>query len=423
MVAYSEYVSDARIRREAESLAKRGDSVDIVCLPHEHGTTRTTLNGVHIIPLNIRRYRGSSSLRYLCSYFTFFWRALLCVSWRHLRLHYDLVQVHTMPDFMVFTAILPRLTGAGVLLDVHDLMPELYMSKFKLNREHRLIKAITTMERASVGFAHRAIAVHQPHLDALVAHGNSMDHFEILLNTPDPSVFGSRISRCAGNSFKLVYHGTISRRHGLEMALRATALARRYIPTIKFSIIGDGDDLDRLMNLAVDLGLDGSVEFSRGSVPVHELPDLLTDADLGIVPLKKDSFTQYMLPVKLMEYVALGIPAVVTRTGTIDHYFDDSMVEYISGESADELAETIVRLYRAPKRREEMARCADEFTKFNNWSKQKLVYYRLVDSLAPSEIHASNRRHLVSRRGFRIRERRSEISGRAVQQSEDESGR
>ena len=382
MVAYSDYISDARIRREAESLAQRGDRVDLVCLPHRCGSTRTTLNDVHLFPLNIRRYRGSSNLRYLWSYFTFFWGALLLVSWRHLRFRYDLVQVHTMPDFMVFTALVPRLTGAAVLLDVHDLMPELYMSKFKLNRKHRLIRAITNIERASVGFAHRAIAVHQPHLDALVAHGNSMDRFEILINTPDPSVFGSPINRDTGDSFKLVYHGTISRRHGLEMALRATSLARRQIPTLKLSIIGDGDDLDRLMNLAEELGLDGTVEFSRGSVPVHELPSLLAGAHLGIVPLEKDSFTQYMLPVKLMEYVALGIPAIVTRTKTIEHYFNDSMVEYISGGSAEELAESIVRLYRAPKRRQEMARCADEFTKRHNWSKQKLVYYRLVDSLA-----------------------------------------
>ena len=381
MIAYSEYVSDARIRREAESLAQRGDQVDLICLPHQKAPKPTTLNGVRLYPLKFRRYRGSRNWRYVLSYLIFFCGAFLSVTWRHLRCRYDVVQVHTMPDFMVFAAMVPRLTGAGVILDVHDLMPELYMSKFSLGRDHPLIRAIAGVERASVAFAHRAISVHQTHLEALVGHGNPPQRFEVLLNTPDPAVFVSRHSRRSSSSFKIVYHGTISRRHGLELALRAASLARGKIKNLKLLIIGDGDDLDRVVHLAYELGLDGSVEFTRKSVPVNELPALLADADLGVVPLKKDSFTQYMLPVKLMEYVALGIPAIVTRTRTIEQYFDDNMVEYITGESADELARSIIELHDHSDRRTRMSASAGEFTKRYNWDKQKLVYYRLVDSL------------------------------------------
>lgn len=382
MIAYSEYVSDARIRREAESLAQRGDSVDLICLPHQRLVRRSVLRGVRILPVNMKRYRGSSTYRYLLSYLRFFSKAFVRVTLLHLRSRYDLVQVHTMPDFMVFAAVVPRFTGTGVLLDVHDLMPELYMSKFKLNRSHRLIRTITCIERASIGFAHRAIAVHSTHLEALVGHGNPLERFEVLLNTPDPSVFVPQESHGIRGGFKLVYHGTISRRHGLELALRAVALARNWRPELRFSIIGDGDDMDRLTQLATELDLDGSVEFTKRSVPVNELPGLLADADLGIVPLRKDGFTKYMLPVKLMEYVALGIPVIVTRTKTIEHYFRDSMVEYISGESVEELAQSIMSLAANPGRRADMAARACQFAKHYSWAKQKLEYYRLVDSIA-----------------------------------------
>ena len=393
MIAYSDYVADARIRREAESLAERGDQVECVCLPHGDGAASTVLNAVRVLPVRMKRYRGSSAVRYVMSYLSFFWRSLLFVAWRHLRRRYDLVQVHTMPDFMVFAALVPRLMGAKVILDVHDLMPELYMSKFNLDRDHVLIRAITWMERGSIAFAHKAIAVHQPHLDVLVSHGSRRERFEVLLNTPDPAVFG-RTAVAEGEKargFKLVYHGTISRRHGLELALRAAALARREVPDLRLSIIGDGDDAEAVARLAADLGLDGSFEFTRKFVPVNALPALLAGAHLGIVPLKKDSFTQYMLPVKLMEYVSLGIPAIVTRTRTIERYFDDTMVEYISGESVEELARSIAALHADRERRVRLAENAREFARRHNWDSQKLVYYRLVDSLVNGKSRSAAR--------------------------------
>ncbi len=382
MIAYSDYISDARIRREAEALAERGDQVECICLPHEEEGEIGELRGVRLHAVNLRRYRGASTWRYLLSYLVFFVKAFLLVAWWHLRRPFDLIQVHTMPDFMVFAALVPRLLGAGVLLDVHDLMPELYMSKFNMSADRWPIRAVTWMERASIAFAHRAIAVHKPHLKALVAHGSPAGKFEVLLNTPDPAVFAPRAKRQRSGPFRLVYHGTISRRHGLELAIRAAALARTEIGELKLAIIGDGDDLDRLLRLTGELGLEGLVEFTRKSVPVSELPGVLEGADLGVVPLKKDSFTQYMLPVKLMEYVMLGIPVIATRTSTIEEYFDDSMIEFIRGDCEEELAGCIVRLHRDSGRRTAMASNAAEFTRNFNWDKQKQVYYRLVDSLS-----------------------------------------
>jgi len=386
MIAYSGYVYDARIRKEAEALAARGDQVDCICLPHAGVARGDEVEGVALYPVRIPRYRGQSTWLYLLSYVLFFAGAFLLVTLRHLRLRYHVVQVHTMPDFMVFAAAVPRLLGAGLILDVHDLMPELYMSKFGLNRDHWIIRIITAVERVSIGFAHRAIAVHEPHLQALASHGNPAERFEILLNSPDPAVFGRRNQRNARPRipapFRLVYHGTISRRHGLELAIRAVLAARMQISDLRLTIIGSGDDRARLMSLVEELGLGRSVEFGAESVPVSDLPGLLAEADLGIVPLKRDSFTQYMLPVKMMEYVTLGIPVIVTRTATIERYFDDSMVQYVSGDSVDELARAIVELHQDPDRRERMVRNAREFDARNNWDEQKLVYYRLIDSVA-----------------------------------------
>jgi glycosyltransferase involved in cell wall biosynthesis len=399
MIAYSDYISDSRIRREAESLSERGDEVDCICLPHGNRAEEATLNGVHLYPLDIRRYRGQSTLQYMLSYIRFFLKTFLLVTSRYLRIHYDLIQVHTMPDFMVFAALVPRLLGVAVILDVHDLMPELYISKFHLDRNHPLIRAITFIERASIRFAHQAIAVHRPHLKALVSHHNPPEKFEIVMNTPDPAIFVRRKPRRGNRSCKLVYHGTVSRRHGLELAIRAVARAQNEIGNLELSIIGDGDDLDRLVRLSTELGLEGSVTFTRRSVPVSALPALLSDADIGLVPFQRDDFTRYMLPVKLMEYVALGIPVIATRTTTIQGYFDDSMIRYINGDSVEELARAIIDLNADPMRCAKMVASAEDFAQRYHWDTQKLVYHRIIDALVARKSRAS----FLHRPGARVK--------------------
>src|SRR6185369_11328565 len=138
---------------------------------------------------------------------------------------YDIIHVHTMPDFLVFAALIPKLFGAKVILDVHDLMPELYICKFG-KADGLIVRFITWIEKRSIAFAHRAIAVSIPHRNALVEHGNPLEKFSVIMNVPDPRIFseGCTSQREANGRFRLIYHGTVARRHGLEIALRAVAL-------------------------------------------------------------------------------------------------------------------------------------------------------------------------------------------------------
>jgi len=352
MVAYTRYTSDTRVRREAEALVNRGDVVDVICL-REKGEGIERFNGVGLFQVTMGRYRGSSGIKYLAKYFQFFVLASLCLAFLHLKKPYEIIQVHTMPDFMVFVAIIPRLIGAKVLLDVHDLMPELYQSKYGLHESHWLIRFITWTERRSVGFAHRAIAVHKPHLDALVGHGNPAEKFIVLLNLPDPKIFSKRTGAgsASDNSFRLIYHGTVAKRHGLRVALRALPHVKEEIKDLTFQIVGVGDDLPYLIELAEELDLADCVSMSEGWLPKEELVPVILNADIGIVPTLNDDFTKYMLPTKLLEYVALGIPVICSRTETVQAYFDDSMIQYVEPGDANDLAEKILDLYRNPGKR------------------------------------------------------------------------
>ncbi len=384
MVAYAPYPGDTRIRREAEALADRGDAVDVICLKEEGWEDAQTFNGVRFFQLSIGRYRGASAARYLLQYALFFLAASLRLTSRHLRQRYQVIQVHTMPDFMVFVALVPRLLGAKVVLDVHDLMPELYQTKFSLRESHWLIRFITWMERRSVGFAHRAIAVHRPHLDALVRHGNPEHKFIILVNLPDPKLVSRQaaVRSPKAHGFRLIYHGTMAPRNGLRVALRALSRLRTEVDDLELQVYGEGEDIPYLIELAKDLGLSDRFSVHEGWRPIEELVPIILDADAGIVPILYDDFTRYMLPGKLLEYVRLGIPVICSRTKTIESYFDDSMIQYCVPGDVDDLAHKILELYRHPEKRESLRANADSFNREHSWEQQKEIYYQLIDDLA-----------------------------------------
>ena len=383
MLAFTHYSTDSRVRREAEALTSRGDEVDFICL-EEPGKERVRdYCGVRLYPIRVGRYRGQSTLLYLARYVSFFVRGFFLLTYLFFRRRYDLVQVHTMPDFMVFTALVPKLFGARIVLDVHDLVPELYRSKFGVEMTHPLIRFLTWIERRSIGFAHKAIAVHGPHRDLLVRHGNPKEKLSVVLNVPDPRIFNAsgEAERVPDGKFRLIYHGTIAKRHGLEVAIAAIAIVRERIPNVEFRVLGDGDNRDQLVRLVEEKGMSDCVTFSDGRVALEHLTALIRQADLGVVPLIYDAFTRYMLPVKLLEYVHLGVPVVATRTETIEFYFDDSMISFFPSGDENVLAERIVDLYEHPEKRQELAENVKRFSQTMTWESQRKEYYALIDSV------------------------------------------
>jgi glycosyltransferase involved in cell wall biosynthesis len=344
MIAYTNYENDPRVRREAEALAARGDRVDFLCLKVKDDERTREISGVMLRFLNAKKYQGDSAVKYIMSYVRFLFLAAFRIAAMHVRDRFDVIHVHTMPDFLVFSAIVPKLLGAKVVLDVHDLTPELYATKF----------------------------------------GAGQEKFFILLNTPDQRVFnreGSFSPRRDGR-FRVIYHGTLSRRHGLETAIRAAAALRTKIPALSLEIIGDGDDLSRLKKLAEELSLGDVVSFSGRFVPMMELCSMIRSCDLGVIPIFNDVFTRYMLPTKLLEYTFLGIPSVVSRTSTIEAYFDDTMVRYVEAGSVQSLADAVEDLYRHPEKRDALVRNSNRFNEEFSWEKQKGLFYDFVDGLA-----------------------------------------
>jgi len=306
----------------------------------------------------------------------------------HLTMHplrYRLIHINNMPDFLVLAAWLPRLLGRPVIYDVHDLMPELFTEKYEVGDDHWFVRLLCIQERWAGSLASAVLTVEERLRDILHSRGIPREKVSILLNLPDERIFAPReepAAKSPDEPFVIVYHGTLARRLGLDIALHAVARVGERIPNLELRIIGGGEERDDLLELRSELGLEGTVSFSDGYVPVESIPGYLRDVDVGLVPNRMSSGTDIMLPTKLLEYVTVGIPCIVPPTGTIRRYFDDKMVRFFEAENVDALADAMVELYENPQLRSSLASEATRrFGATHRWSRHKEVYVDLVESL------------------------------------------
>ena len=385
MIAYTNYAIDARVRREAETLASHGFRV--LCLTNRSGpeARRFALDGVEVQELGVPKYRGKNPAAYVASYARFLGAASAACLRLQRGSRLDVVHVHNLPDLLVFAALLPRLRGAKVVLDVHDSIPETFASKFSDGAIRWRVLCLE--EKLSALVAHRVICVNHPQRDTLVARGLPASKTFVSMNVPDPRIFvaqGSERAVREGGPLKLVYHGTMAARLGVDLLIQAVERLRGRIPDLQLHLWGGGDDLDRFGALAKRLDVLDRVHFKPQGYPLEELPARLDVMDIGVLGNRRTVAGELMLPVKMLEYVALGIPVVAPRLRTISHYFADDMVSYYEPDDVDSMAEAIYRLHCRPDLRRDQARRAESFLGDHGWDRQgpELVsfYERLLES-------------------------------------------
>lgn len=381
-VVQSYYLRDPRVRREAEALVAAGYEVDVIALRQKGYPFKQNVNGVNVTGLPIAR-RRATFYRYLYEYAAFF----VCVSvllmlrlWRR----YDVIHVSNMPDFLVFSTLIPKLFGAKVILDVHDPMAEVFISKYGIRKSSPIIKLINWQQRVSLRYCHHVLTVTEVMKD-LLKEPAGYTPISVVLNVPDESIFVKPDQDMAAlksaEEFSLLYTGTVSARYGLGVAIEAVARLKDEIPGLRLRVVGEGDDVPSLRRRVEELGLDQIVRFYP-PVPLTEVPELIARSDVGISPHSGDSFMQLYFSTKVAEFVNLGLPTIVSRTQTMERYFDPSMVQYCESGSVESFAEAVRELYRRPDKRAAMSRACVEFSKKWNWTNERRKYLAVVGELA-----------------------------------------
>jgi glycosyltransferase involved in cell wall biosynthesis len=380
MVAYSFYERDNRVMRYAETLAKRGDHVDVISLRMSGLEDAETRNGVHVWHVQKRTVNERNQITFLFRITLFFLRAMLRLTINHLRKPYDVIHVHSVPDFLVFTAWLPRLMGAKIVLDIHDLLPEFYADKFHCSKTSPTFRSMVWIEKVSCAFADHVILPNHIWIERVQSRSVSPSKSSVVLNYPDPSIFYRRGRSRTDGRFLMIYPGSLGAHQGLDVAIRALARVKDVIPEADLHIYGTGRAMESLGDLVNDLGMAERIQL-RPFMPIWEIAEVMENADLGIVPKRNDSFGNEAFSTKTFEFMALGVPLLISDTAVDRYYFNDRIVTFARSGDVDDLAAKIVTLARDAAARRKQASNANEFIKLNTWDVKKHEYLNLVDLL------------------------------------------
>lgn len=380
MLAYAHYISDARIKSYVRTLEGQGHNVDVIVLRSD-GESAVEAGRSGTVFRVMNKYQGHSTLKYAWSYFKFFLKSAFLLGRRTFRHRYDVVHVHNMPNVLVFAAVIPKLFGAKVMLDVHDLMTANYMAKFNAGENDLSVNVLKIEQWFSTIFADHVFCADHNQKDYLAEHcAVPRKKTTVLMNLPNVELFRPITTEKNGGVFHIVYHGTIAHRLGIDLIIRAIAKVVDRIPA-ELWIYGSGDYLPEALALTSQLGLEDKVHFSRRFFPVEQIPEIVCGMDLGIIGNRRNlACDQYMLPVKLLEYVYLGVPVVAPRLGVIARYFDDTMVRYYEPENVEQMADSIVELFRDREQRERLARTALTFYQKHNIKAQADRYLDLISA-------------------------------------------
>jgi glycosyltransferase involved in cell wall biosynthesis len=390
MLAYTSYESDNRVRRYAEALAKRGDHVDVIALSSGSNPQGTAdINGVTVYRIQRRELNERNKRTYAWRLLRFLFVSSAVLTRRHRQIRYDLIHVHNMPDFLVFAAWYPKWTGAKIILDIHDIVPEFFANKFKTKLRDPSVKSMEVIEKMSATFADHVIVANHLWHEKLISRSVPREKCSVFLNHVDLAIFYRRFRTRNDERFIILFPGSFHWHQGLDIAIEAFARLKDKVPNAELHLYGGGSMEPPLIRLTERLGLNGRVKFC-GGLPLDEIAEVIANADLGIVPKRADSFGNEAYSTKIMEFMSQGVPVVVSRTKIDTFYFDDTNVQFFPSGDVQAMADAMLEVIEGEARRDRLISGGYEYVKRNNWSVREQDYLKLVDSLSTSKVGDSN---------------------------------
>ena len=387
MVTYSLYPFDPRPRRAIDALVREGATIDLICLGDASAPKREALNGIEVFRVQLKHERGGK-IGYAYRYAAFILISSLIFARRCLARRYDLIYVHNMPDILVLSALLPKLLGAKVVLDLHDPMPELMMTIFEVPQSSRSVRVLRRLEKWSIARADLVVTVSSTFKRIFCSRSCEPGKMAVVMNAPDGSIFPFRkarpdaMTKQAGDKpFVIVYHGSLVERNGLDVAIDALERVRRCIPTAELRVFGARTPfLDRMMEAARSKNLQEAVHYF-GPKRLEDLVNEIEECDLGVIPNQKNAFTAINTPTRIFEYLALGKPVIAPATQGVQDYFSDDSLLFFEPGDPDDLARQIEYAFSHPREVFELVKKGQEVYLEHTWDQESATLISRVSEI------------------------------------------
>lgn len=390
VLLFSHYPADQRPRRAAEALAAQGAHVDLICLRDGNGeAARETYGNINVTRVPLTRARGGK-LGYIRQYLAFVLTSFFYLTSRSLTRRYHLVHVHNMPDVLVFAAIVPKLLGAKIVLDLHDPMPELMQTIFKLPEDSFSVSVLKWLEKWSIRFADLALTVNLACKRIYSSRSCEPHKIKVVINSPDDQIFRFRHGSAPeangknGNGskpFVIFYHGSLVRRNGFDLAIESLEKVKKTISSVRLRVCGKPTDFfEQVMESARQRGLDGDVDY-LGVRDIKGIVEAIEKCDLGIIPNHRNIFTEINTPTRIFEYLALAKPVIAPKAKGIQDYFGDNDLIFFELGNADDLARKIEFAYSHPEEVADTVKRGQEVYLSHTWTRERLSLLNSIGEL------------------------------------------
>jgi glycosyltransferase involved in cell wall biosynthesis len=379
MVVHGPY-PEPRVGREAAAALDAGYAVDVIATRRAGETAQEAVDGVRVIRLPIYHVQGASIGRVLVEYLFFTGLAVGVVGARTISRRYDVVHVHNPPDFLIVSALIPRLLGSRVIFDIHDRSPDMFAMRFPGPAGARARGILQRLERLATALADAVLTVHDPYLRELVALGTPSEKATVVMNSVDERLLPAPKPRAPG-LFRVVYHGTVTPHYGVHVLVDAVAEAVRDGLDACVEIIGGGDSVPDLKRRVAGLGLSDRIAI-EGRFPHKTVLERVNGASVGVIPNLPTPLNRFALSTKLFEYVVLGVPVIAAALPTIQEYFSDDEVQFFEPGSARSLADALLTVAGEPERAESRAERARRRYSSYRWDLNAQAYVEILDRLS-----------------------------------------
>jgi glycosyltransferase involved in cell wall biosynthesis len=306
---------DRRVWQECTTLRDAGWEVHVIC---PQGTKRDLEREVEIDGVRIYRYPLKAATGgpagYLQEYGSALWHTFRLARKVQARGKIDVVHACNPPDLLFLVALMLKRGGTKFIFDQHDLVPELYLSRFDRG-EDALYRAVCALERRTFKAADVVISTNESYRDvALIRGGKRPEDVFVVRSAPVVDRFQPVEPEPAlkrGKPHLLCYLGVMGPQDGVDYALRALAALRDDLGRTDWhaAFIGSGDTFDAMVELSKELGLGDQVEFT-GRIPDADLVRYLSTSDVCLAPDPLNPLNDVSTMNKIMEYMAMSRPVV-----------------------------------------------------------------------------------------------------------------
>jgi glycosyltransferase involved in cell wall biosynthesis len=381
MLLHGYFPDEPRVAAEARAARDGGFEVHVIAMRRSGEAAEEVVEGVVLRRLPVEHHRGSGLLGTVREYGLFTVLAAVEAARKSGR-RFDVVQVHNPPDFLVLAAVVPRLRGARILLDVHDLASDMFAMRFeRLPGARTADRVLRALERWAAHRSDAVLTVHEPYRRELIKRGVAAETITVVMNSLDESLLPAEPVEERNGGFVVFYHGTVTPHYGVPLIVDAAAEAARRVPGLRVEIYGDGDAVPELERRAREYGIQDRLTVT-GYVPQAEVLRAAQAASVGVVSNLPTRLNRFALSTKLLEYVALGVPVISAELPTIREHFSDDEILFFRPGDASALAAAIEQVAADPAAAASRAAAARRRYEEYRWHHSASSYLGVLRDLA-----------------------------------------